>query len=87
MLQSLMPQMRVESHVESSGRRVLSESELAFRWHISPRTLQRWRNEERGPQYLKLSKRVIYPLEMVLEFEEQALHASTSRRTFASRRA
>jgi predicted DNA-binding transcriptional regulator AlpA len=43
-------------------RRVLNEIELAQRWGISPKTLQRWRCEGRGPKYLKLSKRVSYPL-------------------------
>ncbi len=39
-------------------RRVLNENELAQRWGVSPKTLQRWRSEGRGPRYLKLSKRV-----------------------------
>jgi len=51
-------------------RRVLSESELA----------QRWRSEGRGPHYLKLSKRITYPLELIAEYERSALHAATSER-------
>lgn len=61
-------------------RHVLSETELAHRWGISPKTLQRWRSEGRGPQYLKLSKRVTYPLESITEYERGALHISTSER-------
>ena len=61
-------------------RRALSETELAQRWGVSPKTLQRWRTEGRGPKYLKLSKRVTYPLEAVTEFEHAALHVSTSQR-------
>ena len=61
-------------------RRVLNENELAQRWGLSPKTLQRWRSEGRGPRYLKLSKRVSYPLESVIEFERRALHDSTSER-------
>ncbi|TSE37848.1 hypothetical protein Tfont_00501 [Tepidimonas fonticaldi] len=61
-------------------RRVLNENELAQRWGLSPKTLQRWRSEGRGPRYLKLSKRVSYPLESVIEFERSALHDSTSER-------
>ena len=49
-------------------RRVLNENELAQRWGISPKTLQRWRCEGRGPKYLKLAKRVSYPLEGVFDF-------------------
>ena len=43
--------------------------------------MQRWRSEGRGPKYLKLSKRVSYPLETVIEFEANALHDSTSERS------
>ena len=32
---------------------VLSENELAQRWGMSPKTLQRWRSEGRGPRFLK----------------------------------
>lgn len=62
-------------------RRVLNENELAQRWGLSPKTLQRWRSEGRGPRYLKLSKRVSYPLDAVIEFEHAALHDSTSERS------
>ena len=61
-------------------RRVLNENELAQRWGLSPKTLQRWRSEGRGPRYLKLSKRVSYPLDAVVDFERYALHDSTSER-------
>ena len=62
-----------------------SENELADRWGVSPKTLQRWRTEGRGPKYLKLSKRVIYPLEEIQTFESNALYASTSERAQASK--
>lgn len=61
-------------------RRVLNENELAQRWGVSPKTLQRWRSEGRGPRYLKLSKRVGYPVDAIVEFEREALHDSTSER-------
>ena len=64
-------------------RRVLNENELAQRWGISPKTLQRWRSEGRGPRYLKLSKRVSYPVESIIDFERCALHESTSARAMA----
>ena len=64
-------------------RRVLNENDLAQRWGVSPKTLQRWRSEGRGPRYLKLSKRVSYPLEAILDFEYSALHESTAERAMA----
>ncbi len=66
-----------------SDRRVLNENELAQRWGVSPKTLQRRRSEGRGPRYLKLSKRVSYPLEAILDFEYSALHESTAERAMA----
>ena len=32
----------------------LKETDLAWRWDMNPKTLQRWRMEGRGPSYLKL---------------------------------
>ena len=61
----------------------INEIELAQRWGISPKTLQRWRSEGRGPRYFKLSKRVCYPLDQILAFENGALYESTSERCTA----
>lgn len=38
----------------------LTEIELAQRWAVSIRTLQRWCWERRGPRYIKLSRAVRY---------------------------
>jgi predicted site-specific integrase-resolvase len=54
--------------------------ELAERWEMSHRTLQRWRMDGRGPTYLKLGKRVSYPMSSILEFEKHITHISTSQR-------
>ncbi|WP_058249000.1 helix-turn-helix transcriptional regulator [Tropicibacter naphthalenivorans] len=52
---------------------VKSQIELAARWRISPRTLERWRWIGDGPRFMKLGGRVIYRLEDVLAFENQEL--------------
>ena len=75
----LSPREAINS-MSRGDRRVLNENELAQRWGVSPKTLQRWRSEGRGPRYLKLSKRVGYPVDAVIEFERDALHDSTSER-------
>ena len=59
---------------------VLSEADLASRWAMSPKTLQRWRTTGEGPAYLKLGKRVSYPLNAVIAFENCVQHVSTSKR-------
>jgi predicted DNA-binding transcriptional regulator AlpA len=58
----------------------LNEPQLACRWGVSPKTLQRWRMDGRGPRYLKLSKRVVYPIEDILDFEDRSAYLSTSAR-------
>jgi hypothetical protein len=55
---------------------MINEVELAERWILSPNTLQRWRSEGRGPRFMKMSKRVVYPMDEVLDFESQSLRAS-----------
>ena len=38
----------------------LDQKHLAERWLISPRTLEQWRWQGRGPRYLKIGGRVVY---------------------------
>jgi hypothetical protein len=56
--------------------RHLHQVELADRWRISPRTLERWRWEGKGPRYLKLGGRVVYRLEDVEAFETEKIRES-----------
>ena len=56
----------------------LTEQQLATRWQMSVRTLQNWRWQGRGPRYLKIGARVLYPLEEVEAHETGRLHQNTS---------
>lgn len=56
----------------------LNQIELADRWNISERTLERWRWRGEGPAYLKLGGRVIYRLQDIEAYEEQVLRGDTS---------
>lgn len=47
-----------------------TETELARRWNVSIKTLQRWRSEERGPPYIKLSKAIRYPVDEIVTYEQ-----------------
>jgi len=58
--------------------RHLNQAELARRWNISSRTLERWRWLGEGPVYLKLGGRVSYRLEDVEYYEATHLHANTT---------
>jgi hypothetical protein len=48
---------------------LLAPSELAERWRMSVRTLDRWRADFYGPAWLALGGRVLYRLDDVLKFE------------------
>lgn len=56
-----MPMIRHVQH--------LNQVQLARRWSLSPRTLERWRNDGSGPSYLKVGGRVLYRLADVEAFE------------------
>ena len=49
----------------------VNQKELAARWKISHRTLERWRWVQEGPRYLKIGGRVVYRLSDVETFERQ----------------
>ena len=51
----------------------LNQSQLAKRWSVSLKTLERWRWRGQGPPYIKLVGRVLYRLEDIVEYERQRL--------------
>lgn len=59
----------------------LHQRELAKRWGISPRTLERWRSIGFGPAFLKLGGRVAYRLADVEAFEAAQLQPTLSAAT------
>ena len=48
----------------------LNEKELAARWGVTPRTLQLWRSQNIGPQYIRVGARsILYRIQDVLAYE------------------
>ena len=58
--------------------RHLNQIELAARWNISHRTLERWRWKGEGPPFIKMGGRVVYRLEDIEAFEAAQIRESTS---------
>ena len=52
-----------------------NQVELARRWRISPRSLERWRWQKVGPRYVKIGGRVVYRIEDVLAYEAANLRS------------
>lgn len=49
----------------------LNQIELAARWRISPRTLERWRWRRIGPDFIKVGGSVRYSVDEVRRFENE----------------
>ena len=52
---------------------IMNETQVAFRWKISLKTLRRWRSENTGPMFHKCFGRVRYHESDVLEYERQGV--------------
>jgi hypothetical protein len=55
----------------------LTQVDLAGRWLCSPRTIERWRQDGKGPPYMKIGGRVVYRLSDVEVWELSRLRSST----------
>jgi hypothetical protein len=57
--------------------RHIDQEEVAQRWSVSPRTLERWRWIGTGPRFLKVGGRVVYRIEDIEAYEAAQLRTST----------
>lgn len=58
--------------------RHLGQKDLARRWGVSIRTVERWRRLGLGPPFLKLNGRVVYRLADVEQFEADRIQTRTA---------
>jgi predicted DNA-binding transcriptional regulator AlpA len=65
---------RKETEMEATH---LNQIELAVRWRVSHRTLERWRWTGEGPRFVKLGGRVVYRLSDIEEYEQAMIRSST----------
>ena len=52
----------------------LNQAELARRWKVSERSLERYRSEGVGPIFTKIVGRIIYSLDDIKSYEEASRH-------------
>jgi hypothetical protein len=64
----------------------LAQTDLARRWKISPRTLERWRSQGQGPRFLKIGGRVLYRQADILMYERAQQRSRTARRRTGTQR-
>lgn len=48
----------------------LNAKELSNRWRLSLQTLANWRHEGKGPPFIRVGARVLYPVEGINAFEK-----------------
>ena len=64
--------------VETVAIKHLRQTNLATRWNLSPRTLERWRWLGEGPPFIKIGGRVVYRQEDIEAYEAGRRKASTA---------
>lgn len=52
-----------------SERPFLTGKELAARWRLNNQTLANWRHAQKGPPYIRVGARVLYPIEGIHAYE------------------
>ncbi len=57
----------------------LSQQQVADRWGLSPKTIERWRVQGIGPTYIRLPGKVVYRLQDIEAYERKSLRESTSK--------
>lgn len=67
-----------------SERAYLTSKELADRWRLSDQTLANWRHAGKGPPYIRVGARVLYPAEGIQAFEKLSPQWLTSDRSQAT---
>lgn len=65
------------TEAERQNRTLLTEADLADRWHISPKTLRNQRVQGEGPCFIRIGRLIRYPLGEILKIEAD-LRQSTS---------
>lgn len=48
----------------------LTSKEVAGRWRLSDQTLANWRSAGKGPPFIRVGTRVLYPVEGIHAFEK-----------------
>lgn len=59
---------------------LFNAQQLAARWSLSEKTLERWRSMGTGPAFIKLGNRVMYPIAAIEAHELNRTRSTTGQR-------
>lgn len=63
----------------------LTPRQLATRWQISEKTLERWRHTGTDPGFFKIGSRILYPLADIEAMESKIAHSASRHVSIDSR--
>lgn len=52
----------------------ITDKELAERWNLHLKTIQKWRRRGKGPKFIKLGIAVRYRISDIVKYEEEKLN-------------
>jgi hypothetical protein len=61
----------------------LTSKELSSRWRLSDQTLANWRYARKGPPFIRVGGRVLYPVDGVHSYEQSSCLTEQSQATSA----
>lgn len=70
--------------MHTTNSTMLNRDAAAAELGLSRKTLDNWRSTGRGPRYLKLGSRVLYPRDELEVYKSSCLRQSTSERAEAA---
>lgn len=56
----------------------LTTKELSKRWKINPNTIEHWRTQGFGPEFIRIGRKILYSLESVTTFENKRKAQNTA---------
>nr|DAY63354.1 MAG TPA: helix-turn-helix domain protein [Caudoviricetes sp.] len=56
----------------------LTTKELSKRWKINPNTIEHWRTQGFGPEFIRIGRKILYSLDSIIAFENKRKAQNTA---------
>ena len=63
---------------QALAERFLDEKQVAERWGVSLKLLQKMRQQGGGPQFVRIGRAIRYPLSVIVNYEKEQTYSNTS---------
>lgn len=55
--------------INTDSSAYLTTKELSKRWKLNPNTIEHWRTQGFGPEFIRIGRKILYSLESIIAFE------------------